>query len=68
MIIIDQKKTKKINEYAELLTKIRNEYVELKKKNNNNELKIDLHKYRNYFQNMAQKLYQKLSYSKPIRK
>ena len=37
-------------------------------KKENNELKIDLHKYLNYFQNMPQKLYQKLSYTKPIRK
>ena len=50
MILSDQKKTKKKKEYAELLTKIRNEYAELKKENN--ELKIDLHKYLNYFQNM----------------
>ena len=34
----------------------------------NNELKIGLHKYRNYFQNIPQKSYQKPSYTKPIRK
>ena len=34
----------------------------------NNELKIELHKYRNYFQNIPQKSYQKPSYTKPIRK
>ena len=34
----------------------------------NKELKIELHKYRNYFQNMSQKSYQKPSYTKPIRK
>ena len=55
-----------INEYAELLTKIRNEYAKLQKENN--ELKIELHKYRNYFQNMPQKSNQKPSYTKPIRK
>ena len=49
LYISDQKKKKTINEYAELLTKIRNEY-------------------RNHFQNMPQKLYQKPSYTKPIRK
>ena len=38
-----QKKKKTINEYAELLTKIRNEYENLQKENN--ELKIELHKY-----------------------
>ena len=66
LYISDQKKKKTINEYAELLTKIRNEYAKLQKENN--ELKIELHKYRNYFQNMPQKLYQKPSYTKPIRK
>ena len=55
--ISDQKKKKTINEYAELLTKIRNEYVKLQKENN--EIKIELHKYQNYFQNMPQKWYQK---------
>ena len=34
----------------------------------NNELKIELHKYWNYFQNIPQKSYQKPSYTKPIRK
>ena len=34
----------------------------------NNELKIELHKYRNYFQNIPQKSYQKPSYTKPMRK
>ena len=43
LYITDQKKEKTINEYAELLTKIRNEYAKLQKENN--ELKIDLHKY-----------------------
>ena len=38
-----QKKKKTINEYAELLTKIRNEYENLQKENN--ELNIELHKY-----------------------
>ena len=66
LYISDQKKKKTINEYVELLTKIRNEYAKSQKENN--ELKIDLHKYRNYFQNMSQKLYQKPSYTKPIRK
>ena len=66
LYISDQKKKKTINEYAELLTKIRNEYEKLQKENN--ELKTELHKYRNYFQNMPQKSYQKPSYTKPIRK
>ena len=64
LCISDQKKKKTIN--AELLTKIRNGYAKLQKENN--ELKIELHKYRNYFQNMPQKSYQKPSYTKPIRK
>ena len=51
--ISDQKKKRIINEYAELFTKIRNEYAKLQKENN--ELKIELHKYRNCFQNMPQK-------------
>ena len=66
LCISDQKKKKTINEYAERLTKIRNEYAKLQKENN--ELKIELHKYRNYFQNVPQKSYQKPSYTKPIRK
>ena len=66
LYISDQKKKKTINEYAELLTKIRNEYAKLQKENN--EIKIELHKYQNYFQNMPQKSYQKPSYTKPIRK
>ena len=35
LYISDQKKKKTINEYAELLTKIRNEYPKLQKENNN---------------------------------
>ena len=66
LYISDQKKKKTINEYVELLTKIRNEYAKSQKENN--ELKIEIHKYRNYFQNMSQKLHQKPSYTKPIRK
>ena len=62
LYICDQKKKKTINEYAELLTKIRNEYAKFQKESN--ELKIELHKYRNYFQNMPQKSYQKPSYTK----
>ena len=61
-----QKGKKTINEHAELLTKIRNEYAKLQKENNG--LKIELHKYQNYFQNIPQKSYQKLSNTKPITK
>ena len=43
LYISDQKKKKAINEYAELITKIRNEYVKLQKENS--ELKIELQKF-----------------------
>ena len=66
LYISDQKKKKTINEYAELLTKIKIEYAKLQKENN--KLKIALRKYRNYFQNIPQKSYQKPSYTKRIRK
>ena len=66
LYISDQKKKKTTNEYAGLLTKIRNKYPKLQRENN--ELKIELHKFRNYFQNMSQKLYHQPSYTKPIRK
>ena len=46
LCISDQKNKKTINEYAELLTKIRNEYAKLQKENN--QLKIELHKYQTY--------------------
>ena len=55
LYISDQKKKKTLNEYAKL-------------QKENNELKIELHKYRNCFQNMPQKSYQNPSYTKPIRK
>ena len=45
---------------------IRNEYAKLQKEND--KLKIELHKYRNYFQTMPQKSYLKPTYTKPIRK
>ena len=66
LYISDQKKKKTINDYAELLTKIRNKYAKLQK--TNNELKIELHKYQNYFQTMPQKSYHKPSCTKPIKK
>ena len=56
-----QKKKKTINEYAELITKIRNEHAKLQKENS--ELKIELQKYQYYIQNKPQR-----SYQKPIRK
>ena len=66
LCISDQKNKKTINEYAELLTKIRNEYAKLQKENN--QLKIKLHKYPAYVQNTPQRSYQKPLYTKPIRK
>ena len=66
LCISDQKNKKTINEYAELLTKIRNEYAKLQKENN--QLKIELHKYQTYVQNTPQRSYQKPSYQKLIRK
>ena len=51
--------TKKINDYAEILSKIRNEYPLLQKENN--QLKIQLQKYQNYVENLPQ-----TSYRKPI--
>ena len=66
LYISDQKKKKAINEYAELLAKIRNEYAKLQKENN--QLKIELHKYQTYVQNTPQRSYQKTSYQKLIRK
>ena len=55
-ILVIKKKKKTIKEYAELLTKIRNEYAKLQKENN--QLKIELHKYQTYVQNRPQRLLQ----------
>ena len=66
LYISNQEKEKTINEYAELLTKIRNKYAKLRKENH--EIKTELHKHQSYFQNMPHKLYQKPSYMKPLRK
>ena len=57
---------KKQYEYAELITKIRNEYAKLQKENS--ELKIELQKCQDHIQNKPQRSYQKPSYQKPIRK
>ena len=53
----DQKHKKTINDYADLITKIRNEYVHLQKENN--QLKIELQKYQQYVQNVSQNPYRK---------
>ena len=62
------KKKKTIDEYAKLTTKIRDEYAKLQKENN--QLKIELHKYKTYVEQLSQKSYQKsyVNYPKPIRK
>ena len=60
-----KKKKKTIDEYAQLTTKIREEYAKLQQENN--QLKIELHKYKNYVEQLPQKFYQK-AYPRPIRK
>ena len=51
LFIKDQKNKKKtINDYADLITKIRKEYAQLQKENN--QLKIELQKYQQYVQNV----------------
>ena len=68
LYISDQKKKKTIDEYAQLNTKIRDEYAKLQQENN--QLKIELHKYKAYVEQLSQKSYQKpyVNYQKPIRK
>ena len=66
LFIKDQKNKKTINGYADLITKIRNEYVQLQKENN--QLKIELQKYQQYVQNVSQNPYRKPSYVRPKRK
>ena len=64
LYISDQKK-KTIDEYAQLLTKIREEYAKLQQEMN--QLKIEMQKYRSYIERSSQKTY-RLNYQKPIRK
>ena len=52
LYISDQKKKKTIDEYAQLLTK---EYAKLKQENN--QLKIEMQKYRSYIERSSQKTY-----------
>ena len=66
MFIKDQKNRKTINEYADLITKIRNEYAQLQKEND--QLRIELQKYQQYIQNISQTWYRKQSYIRPKRK
>ena len=68
LFISNQTKKKKIDEYVQLTTKIREEYAKLQQENN--QLKIELHKYKNYVEQLPQKSYHKsyAHYQKPIRK
>ena len=66
LYIKDQKNTKIINEYADLITKIRKEFAQLRKEND--QLRIECQKYQQYVQNVSQTPYRKPSYIKPKRK
>ena len=66
LYIKDQKNTKIINEYADLITKIRKEFAQLRKEND--QLRIECRKYQQYVQNVSQTPYRKPSYLKPKRK
>ena len=66
LYIKDKKNTKIINEYADLITKIRKEFAQLRKEND--QLRIECRKYQQYFQNVSQTPYRKPSYLKPKRK
>ena len=66
LYIKDQKNTKIISEYADLITKIRKEFAHLRKEND--QLRIECQKYQQYVQNASQTPYRKPSYVKPKRK
>ena len=59
--MIKKNKNKTIDEYAQLTTKTKDKYTKLQQENN--QLKIELHKYKAYVEQLSQK-----SYQKPIRK
>ena len=68
MYIKDQKHRKTINEYAGLITKIRNEYAQIQKENN--QLRMEIQKYQIYIQynqNILEK-YRKPNFEKPKKK
>ena len=46
LYIKDQNNKKTINEYADLITKIRNKYAQIEKENN--QLRMEIQKYQNY--------------------
>ena len=62
------KKNKTIGEYAQLTTKIRDEYAKLQQENN--QFKIELHKCKTYIEQLSQKSYQKhyVNYPKNLTK
>ena len=62
-LFISDKKKKAIDEYAQLTTKIREEHAKLQQENN--QLKIELHKYKEYVEKLLQKSYAR--YQKSIR-
>ena len=64
LFISDQKNAKAIKEYAEILSKIRNEYSLLQEEYN--KTKIELQKYQHDVQNLPQK--PRMNYQKPVRK
>ena len=65
LYLSDQKKKKKtIDEYPQLTTKIREEYAKLQQECN--QLKIELHKYKTYVEQMSQT--PRKNFSRPIRK
>ena len=65
LYISDQKKKKTIDEYVQLLTKVREEYAKLQQENN--QPKIEMQKYESYIEWSSQKTYRP-NYQKPIRK
>ena len=65
LYLSDQKKKKKtIDDYAQLTTKIREEYARLQQECN--QLKIELHKYKTYVEQLSQ--ISSKNYSRPIQK
>ena len=66
LCISDKKNRKTIDEYAQLTTKIRNDYAKLQQECN--QLKIELHKYQSYVEQMQSQKISRKNYSRPITK
>ena len=64
LYLSDKKKKKTIDDYTQLTTKIRQKYARLQQECN--QLKIELHKYKTYVEQMPQT--PRKNYSRPIRK